>query len=682
MKGFLYFRLACSGIRKNRKLYGPYLLTVIGMVVMSQIMQSLSYSPALHAMRGRNQLEMILSLGKFVIAVFAALFLLYTNSFLIRRRYREFGLYNVLGMDKNALSRVVFWENLIVAIVGLIVGLVLGSLLYKLAELGLVNMIHGQVDYSIVVDLDGIKFTLIVFAVIFALLMARSLIQVRLARPLELLRSENAGEKPPKANYLLGLVGLALLGGAYYMAVTISNGLDAFVFFFVAVLMVIAGTYLLMISGSVVLCRLLQKWKGYYYKKQHFVSVSSMAYRMKRNGAGLASICILATMVLVMISSTSSLYIGAEDSLKSRYPHDSGFGVDMQVPQWMDEAHSEEILDSFHSVYAENQVEPTSEEYYFYASISALMEGEEAKPDRSAVNSVTSYENVRQLMFLGQADYNRMYGTDVQLQAGQALLDTYNCTYNRDAIKINGMGFQIMGRTTQHTVTGEMYASVVPTITLVVSDLQDLEPLTSLKYTMVNGQITRNMLNCKFYYGADFDLPEAKIIELHRTMEGGIKTLPMAEENGIAWTSECRAMQREDFYITFGGLFFIGIMLSVIFIAAAALIIYYKQVSEGYEDQSRFAIMRKVGMTQQDIKKSINSQVLTVFFTPLLMAGVHLAFAFPLVWKLLQMFNLHDQRLAILTNIGAFLTFCVFYVIIYKFTAHAYYRIVSSREQT
>lgn len=198
MKGLLYFRLACSGIRKNRKLYVPYLLTVIGMVMMSYIMQALSYAPALHAMKGGSNLEAILSLGKLVIAVFAGIFLLYTNSFLIRRRYREFGLYNVLGMDKNALCRVAFWENLIVAVIGLAVGLALGTLLYKLAELGLVNMVQGQVDYSFVVEPESLEFTLVIFAVIFALIMIRSLIQVRHTRPLELLRSESAGEKPPR----------------------------------------------------------------------------------------------------------------------------------------------------------------------------------------------------------------------------------------------------------------------------------------------------------------------------------------------------------------------------------------------------------------------------------------------------------------------------------------------------
>ena len=670
----LYFRLACSGIRKNRKLYAPYLLTVIGMVMMSHIMQSLSYSPALHAMRGGNQLEMILSLGKLVIAVFAGLFLLYTNSFLIRRRYREFGLYNVLGMDKNALCRVVLWENLIVAFTGLTIGLVLGTLLYKLAELGLVNMIRGQVDYSIVVKPESLGFTLIIFAIIFALIMVRSLLQVRLSRPLELLRSESAGEKPPRANYLLGLLGLALLGGAYYMAVTTNNGIDALLLFFVAVLMVIAGTYLVMISGSVVLCRLLQKCKGYYYKKQHFVSLSSMTYRMKRNGAGLASICILATMVLVMISSTASLYIGAEDALSTRYPHDSGFSVDMEKLEWMDEAHTGEVLSAIRRANAESDAAPVAEEFYRYASVSGALPGDTLQPDVTSAETVVSYSDVRTLMFLPQEDYNRLSGAQVSLQPGQALLGTYGCSYHQSSLTVGDVTLEITGQVPQELVTGFMTASVVPTLTLVLPDLQILEPLEPMMYGNMK------MLDLCFYYGADFDLPDEQVVQLHNRTKEILKTIPMAAE-GIGWQGECPAQERDDFFVTFGGLFFIGIMLSVIFIAAAALIIYYKQISEGYEDQARFAIMRKVGMTRQDIKKSVNSQVLTVFFTPLLLSGVHLIFAFPMVWLLLQNFSLRNRPLVVMTTAAAFLIFCVFYVIIYKFTAHAYYRIVSGSER-
>lgn len=663
MKGLLYFRLACSGIRKNRKLYVPYLLTVIGMVMMSQIMQSLSYSPALHAMKGGSQLETILSLGKIVIAVFAAIFLLYTNSFLIRRRYREFGLYNVLGMDKNALSWVVFWENLIVALVGLAVGLALGTLLYKLAELGLVNMIRGQVDDSFVVEPESLKFTLVIFAVIFALIMIRSLIQVRRSNPLELLHSEAAGEKPPKANYLLGFLGLALLGGAYYMAVTISNALSAFTWFFVAVLMVIAGTYLVMISGSVMLCRLLQKWKGYYYKKQHFVSVSSMAYRMKRNGAGLASICILATMVLVMISSTGSLYIGAEDAIAVRYPYDSTVKLYFGRLDELDDRNVEKIQRTMERALEAQKVTPTAEKIFRYVSVSGALLEDRLVTDFTEVNAVMNYNQVYSLYLLSQADYNQMYGTDIALQPGQAMVRVYNGSWNGSHIQVGALELDVVGQLPCGLEMEDM--TLVPSLVLVVSDLQQAS--------------VPEECNMIFFCGYDFGLPEEETLEAHRALEAAVKAL--ASEQKIHCRVECPIVERQDFYITFGGLFFIGMMLSAMFIAAAALIIYYKQVSEGYEDQSRFAIMRKVGMTRQDIKKSINSQILTVFFIPLLMAGVHLAFAFPLVWQLLTMFGLTNKRLAICTNIGAFLIFCVFYVVIYRFTAHAYYRIVSESER-
>ena len=674
MKIFLYLRLAVSGIRKNKKLYLPYLLTCIGMVTMSHILQSLSYSPALRMIRGGSQMEFILSLGKVVVAVFAALFLLYTNSFLIRRRNKEFGLYNVLGMDKTALSWVIFWENILVAALGLGLGILSGTGLYKLAELGLVNMIHGTVDYSFIISPESVKFTLWVFLPIFALLMVKSVWQVRRARPLELLRSENAGEKPPRANYLLGLAGLLLLAGAYYLSVSSPNAMAAFTWFFVAVIMVIVATYLLMISGSVALCRLLQKNRNYYYQKQHFVSVSSMAYRMKRNGAGLASICILATMVLVMISSTFSLYIGMEDSIQTRYPHDSGFGVDMERLEYLDDAHTAQVRSRFESLFREENVEPRNVEQYRYASISGILEGGRVDPDSSAASySTLDYSTLRTITFIPVEDYNALNGTALTLEPGQALVGCLRCEYDEPSFRLGDMTLEIAGKLPKNLDTGESVVSVVPSITLVVSDLQELAPLDSLA-----DYKGRKMLETRYYYGCDFDLPEEQIIQLHQQQKQAIMQVEFLGKNhGYGWVDECPAQEREGSYITFGGLFFIGIMLSGVFIAAAALMIYYKQISEGYEDQSRFAIMRKVGMTRQDIKKSINSQILTVFFAPLLMAGLHLAFAFPMVWQILQMFNLRNLELVIASNVGSFLVFCLFYVIIYKLTAGAYYTIVS-----
>ena len=661
MKKLFYFKLACTGIRKNRRLYLPYVLACTGMVAMSHIMQSLSYAPALREMKGGNMMEIILSLGKFVIAAFAALFLIYTNSFLIRNRYHEFGLYHVLGMGKRALSRVIFWENGIVAAISLTVGIAMGSLLYKLAELILVNMVHGQIDYSIVLDPESIGVTLTIFGVIFVLLLLRSLIQVRIANPLELLRSENVGEKPIKVKFLPGIAGAILLAAAYCIAIMTAGTFEAATWFFAAVIMVIAGTYLVMISGSVALCGLLKKWKNFYYKKQNFISVSSMAYRMKRNGAGLASICILATMVLVMISSTGSLYIGAEDALMTRYPYDISFGIALQSPEQADDDCMDRLLGVFQAVYEENEITPSDEVYYFYASAAVHMTDENAKIGYTSTMALSQMYN---LMFVREEDYNRVFGTDLCLQSGQAMIGTHNCTYGSDYMSIENTELKIVGELPTELIAADMTASVYPTITLVVPELPNLDSLAVY-----------------FYYCADYDLSEEKITEAFSALLNSLPEKLKTEDGTFICAGECRANARQSFYSLFGGLFFIGVILSLIFAAAAALIIYYKQVSEGYEDRHRFAIMQHVGMTREDIKKSIRSQILMVFFSPLLLAGIHLMFAFPMIWQMLKMFDLYNRQLVVWAHIAAYLAFCVFYIIVYNLTAHAYYRIVSGERE-
>ena len=302
MKKGMYFRLAWTGIRKNKKLYTPYILTCIGMVMMSYIVSFLAGSDVLRSMRGGDVMQSMLGFGFGVIGVFSVIFLFYTNSFLIRRRKREFGLYNILGMGKGNLARVLIWESLIIAVIALAVGLAAGILLSKFAELGMINVLNGEITFSLTIAPQSILQTLALFGIVFALILLNALRQIHLTNPIELLRSENAGEKPPKANWFFALAGAVILGIAYYMAVSIEDPISALIWFFVAVTMVIVATYLLFIAGSVAVCRLLQKKKSYYYKTNHFVSVSSMVYRMKRNGAGLASICILCTMVLVMVS--------------------------------------------------------------------------------------------------------------------------------------------------------------------------------------------------------------------------------------------------------------------------------------------------------------------------------------------------------------------------------------------
>ncbi len=676
MNVFFFPRLAAVGIRKNGKLYLPYILSLIGMVMMSFIIQSISYSSLLRRTPGGNNVQAILSIGKFVIAFFALIFLFYTNSFLVRRRYREFGLYNVLGMGKKDVCRVVFWENLLVSLIGLIGGIGFGVLFSKLCELGLLRAIHAGVDYNLTFEWEAVTMTLMLYGAIFLLILIKSLIQVSRLRPLELLCSESAGEKPVRANWVLALIGLGLLGGAYYISVTIESPMSAITLFFVAVLMVIAGTYLLFISGSVALCKLLQKNKKYYYKKQHFVSVSSMTYRMKRNGAGFASICILATMVLVMISSTSSLYFGADDMISTRFPQETYIDVEMDDLSDLGSGKPEEYRAGYEKILKENGVTPENVTEFKYCLITGLLRENTVtvSPDVTTDFSL-NYDNLRDVYFVSVSDYNRIMGTDLTLGGGEAYLLPYDCKYSGNTVEVGGVRFNIKGQLSEFVPILDSNAAsvsvVIPTFLMVISDYEELRPLMEYMYD----EQTR-FLEIEYYYGYDCidSCGEEKAIDIWSAQTEIVRS--MADGDRFTYDSGCVAAEKSDFYSTFGGLFFLGIVLSGIFIFAAAMIIYYKQVSEGYEDKARFAIMQKVGMTDKDIKKSINSQVLTVFFAPLLFAGVHLVFAFPMVWKLLQLFYLRNLGYAIGVTAAAFVLFGVFYAVIYKLTARAYYSIV------
>lgn len=676
MKRSFFPRLAWLGIQKNRRLYVPYIITAIGMVMMLYIVQSLSYAPAIRAIPHSGDIEMVLSLGKYVIAIFALIFLFYTNSFLIRRRNREFGLYNILGMDKYGIYRVIFWETLMIGTVSTVLGLFFGIAFSKLTELGLVNVVHAEVTMSVSVPKEAVLFTLEIFGGIFFVLLLRSLWSVGRARPMELLKSESYGEKPPKANWLLAGVGVGLLAWAYYLAVSIKSPITAMVLFFIAVVMVIIATYLLFVAGSVTLCRLLQKNKRYYYRKNHFVSVSSMAYRMKRNGAGLASICILATMVLVMISSTSSLYFGANDAIRSRFPRENEMSVMVDSPQKLSEETVAIIKDTFAGIFASHGVTPTVEESYRFASIAALQTGDrfEADVNGQQFNTIQSFDNVRNIFFITLEDYNRLTQNHYRLGEGEALLAEVRCDYDDDAFRLNDLQLGITHKVDPLEI-GQANTQILPSLQLVVADYDVLRPLESLTYE--SGDLLMNM---QCYYGYDLEADDETTIEVFQAAKKALlKNKTLANEwGGYSYNAACMAEEKNSFFVSFGGLFFLGILLSIVFIFAAAMIIYYKQVSEGYEDQARFAIMQKVGMSKEDIRKSINSQILTVFFAPLVFAGLHLAFAFPLIWKILMLFNLRNLWLVVGITAGAFLLFGVFYALIYKVTARAYYTIVLS----
>lgn len=667
MKLGFYPKLAWSGMRKNSKLYVPYTLAGAGMAALFYIISYLSSSESLLMVGGGGNIAIILGMGKFVIAVFSLLFLFYTNSFLVRRRYKEFGLYNVLGMNKLNISRILLWETALNALISIGGGLAFGIALSKLAELGLLNMIGAEVNFTLGVSAVAILFTVGLFGAIYLLIYLNSVIRINLSSATELVKSENAGEKPPKANWLLGIAGVVILGAAYYIAVSIKSPLTAITLFFFAVIMVIIATYLVFISGSVLLCRILQKNKGYYYKKNHFVSVSSMSYRMKRNGAGLASICILATMVLVMISSTTCLYFGTEDSLRARYPRNVNVSVWYNEQENMSDESVSAYRDKINAAAADAGIDNVLD-YRSIATSGVLVDGGLRTGEASITNDfIFTYSSIAEAYIIPLSDYNAMSETKETLSDDEALVFAYRTDYTSDIFAVDdGTQFKVKKvLDSMPCYSGDAMASIATGIYVVVSDKSFAEG----DFTSQNGS------SYSWKYAFDTALSDDEEMTLAQRIYGVIDRI---DENSINSSVESIAQNRAEFYELYGGLFFLGIILSIAFICAAVLIIYYKQISEGYEDARRFEIMQNVGMTKKEIRSSINSQLLTVFFMPLVFAGLHLGFAFPFIHKMLMLFNLNNLPLLIGTTVISFCAFALLYAVVYRVTSNSYYNIVSN----
>ena len=675
MKRSFYPRLAIDGMRKNRRMYGPYLAMGALMAAICYILSALSRSDALRTLPGGDNLCMIMALGNVVLLIFSIIFLFYTNSFLIRRRRREFGLYNVLGMSKRNLARILTWETLLTAAIAIAGGLFFGVLLSKLIELAIVKMMDGTATLAFPFDLSALLGTAGGFAVIYALLWLVSVVRVGRSTAVALLRSEAAGEKPPRANWFLGLLGLILLGAAYYLAVSIKNPLDAITWFFVAVVLVIFATYLLMITTSVLLCRVLQKDKRYYYRANHFVSVSSMAYRMKRNGAGLASICILATMVLVMISSTASLYFGKEDSLRTQYPREVNVQLRLSSLSQMEDHN----LDLFRTA-AQQAVEDCGGEmqdvmdYRYINTTGYPMEDGVEMDWREYDHDSLIYSKLRDYFFVTEADYEAQTGEQLDIPEGAVALRTYDCYDAPLELRIRRGGTLRVAESRKGSdQLGLAQNSNIARVVVIVPDMQAI-----LDVFPASIQDIKDSNSFRWVYGFDTGLDADGQRAVREAVSERINALDLGEGQGYdGYSLALREENRADFYGNYAGMFALGILLSIVFILAAVLIIYYKQLTEGYEDQARFAIMQNVGMTRREIRRSINSQLLTVFYLPLLFAGLHLAFAFPMIRRLLMLFSLYNIGLFAAVTAISFAVFAALYAVVYRQTAGAYYAIVS-----
>lgn len=649
---FFYPRLACLSIQKNKQYYFPYILAGILMCSMTYIMNFLNASTIVSSMTGGTTMQTMFGFGMIVVSVFSAFFLFYANSFLVKIREKELGLYAILGMNRGNIIRLVLIESLLVMCSVIAGGLLLGVVLSKLVELVLFTLCHAEVSTGFYFNFDLIANVAVWFAGIYTILFVYSAIRIRAKSALHLMHSTSYGEKAPKSNMIFALIGVVILGVAYYMAVTIESPLKALQTFFIAVLLVIVATYILFTVGSVALCKVLEKNKNYYYNPNHFVSVGTMRFRMKRNGAGLASICILITMVMVVASVSFSAYTGIQDSVNRGYPKD----VLLEVGTYKD---VEQLRDLFQQFVQENNAHMVDGNYvhcreHIYGSFTkkGYASSNTFTMDRFTIIDLDTYNQL--------AKQNESLNDDECLLVSKSNVDyqTFQLDQNQP-LKVKEI--------IKESLIPDANTVTDTSATLVVKDMN------ALTYQEGTQDTLSYLANVEDGYTIDKEALSQKIGFLMKNSEVA-NTLDFS----YMYSVQIKQEALEAYYTLFGGIIVLGGLLSVVFLASAVLIIYYKQIVEGLEDAERFRVLRKVGMEDAQIKKTINAQILLVFFMPLALAGLHLTCAYPMISKLMVLFTITDMTLIKVVTCITFVMIGVFYGIVYKLTSHTYYKIIRS----
>lgn len=669
MTNFFYARLAASNIKKNGQIYFPYIITCIITIAFYYIMKSLSLNDGLDSLYGGGTIRQTLGLGCNVVMIFAVIFLFYTNSFLMKRWEKEFGLFHILGMEKKHLMRVTGMETFYIAILGLGFGFLFGIVLDKVMFLLILRVLGREVSLGFYISREAIISTIILFLAIFFLIFLNTARRLGFSKPIELLRGGNVGEKEPKANWIFAILGALSLGTGYYLAVTVQNPVAAIAIFFVAVILVIIGTYLLFTAGSIVLLKLLRANKRYYYKTRHFIGISGMLYRMKQNAVGLSNICILSTMVLVMISSTTALMIGSDDLVSSRYPYDFIFYSKEKVYGQTDFSDREAVITQA----LENNGLTEKESIRLRTlEFSALKQknGFTILKDADIEAFINDFEV---LDFITLDDYNRTTGENRTLNDDEVLVCSNRVKMKSDLFVLDDFQFKIVEelKSFEYVGGGALASNIASSHIVVVKSEEILNEL----YEYQKEQFKEMAQEIDYIYGINVDGEEEAALNAYMEMRNGLNNLEVPE-NEVTGRVESKVEGAQGFYDIYGGLFFIGIFLGLLFTVAMILLIYYKQITEGYYDRERYVIMQNVGMSQKDVKASIHSQILTVFFLPLITAGIHLIFAYPVVEKILAVLNLSNTRLYVYCTIGCFAVFSLLYVAVYGWTAKLYYGIV------
>lgn len=669
MRKGLFPSLAWQNIRKNSKFYLPYILTVIGTVAGFYIVNAIASDEGVLRLRGAAYVKLMMFLGIIIIGIFSVIFLLYTNSFLMKRRKKELALYNMLGMEKRHIAGILCYESLYVALIGIAGGLLCGILLHKLVTLALFKLLRFDVPFGFTISTVAIKASVILFTSIIVITLLFNLVGIRRAKPIELLKSSSAGEREPKSKWILALIGVLSLGAGYYIALTTKSAIRALTIYFLAVFLVIIGTYCLFTAISIVVLKQLRRNKKLYYKTKYFIGISGMLYRMKRNAVGLANICILSTMVLVMVSGTLSLYLGTEDMIDRFCPGQI-------VPQITINSESKNgfqkdiMIEKIKDIIEKNDGKITQFEDYTYL---AFVAGKGENYYHTNIENVFNAD-FAQLCFITQEDFRKVTGKETNLEENEILFfsDTMK---DKENIRIETgdytFDFTIVEHLKSFPSVGNLTA-IVDTGYAVVKDEQVLRAL----YKGQKSAYGEKASGLEWVAIIDTDLKEDDQIKCAREIGNLSQEDVMGDYKGLLVNT--RAENSADFYATSGGFLFLGLFLGFLFNMATVLIIYYKQISEGYEDKARFEIMQKVGLPKKEIRCSVSMQILIVFFAPLAVAAIHVAFDFKLMVKLLSLFYLTDNRLTMLCTFGTLLGFAVIYGIVYWLTARTYYKIVSA----
>ena len=642
-------KLALSNLRRNRRTTIPFMLTSALCTLMLYLVISLENSAVVSESFGGAQMQMMLGFGELVIVLFTVIFLFYTNSFLMKQRKREFGLFNILGLAKKDIAMVLFVELLICWGVSLVAGIGLGMILDKGMYLLIGRLMN--IDLPLEFGISGVAVvqTVLYTGAVYVLLVVYGFFMVNVSSPIELLHAQAEGEKEPKNRWLLALGGLLCLGAGYGLALWVQNPMDAFVLFFLAVILVIVGTYLLFSAGSIALLNMLQKNRRFYYQTSHFISVSGMKYRMKANAASLANICILSTMVLVALSTTICLVMGMDQSVETAYPRETTLSIYSQDGNY---------LQDFDQALAQSGVQATDVMAYTLFDIPGTVSGD-------TVSNLGEYgkPDMRLFEFIPVGQYNNAEGTDYTLEPGQVLINPGSDSWG-SSLTIGDRTWSVAGTVDGFPPSGLGINMMGNPMLVVLPDEADIAWLQTLV-----PEEQRNVTNIFAFNSPDPNRDAGVLKDAFEQVTGA---------RPFGYTRQNFALSLQSMY---GSFLFVGIFVSILFVMASVLIMYYKQISEGFEDQKRFDIMTRVGLDNRQIRKTIHFQVLAVFFLPLAMAGIHVAFAFPMISKMLALLGMGDITLFMITCLIVFAIFAILYVIVYGLTSRTYYQLVKGMSE-